>query len=70
VSLLLTQGLDGRYRGSMLVFAGALTCSRDVLRRLSLRGHENHCCLIESAPISEAVRAKVCRGNAERLLRL
>lgn len=25
---------------------------------------------IESAPISEAVRAKVCRGNAERILRL
>ena len=25
---------------------------------------------IESAPISEMVRAKICHGNAERLLRL
>jgi 2,3-dihydroxybenzoate decarboxylase len=25
---------------------------------------------IDAAPISEAVRAKVCHGNAERLLRL
>jgi 2,3-dihydroxybenzoate decarboxylase len=25
---------------------------------------------IESAPISEVVRAKVCHGNAERLLQL
>jgi 2,3-dihydroxybenzoate decarboxylase len=25
---------------------------------------------IESAPISETVRAKVCHGNAERMLRL
>jgi predicted TIM-barrel fold metal-dependent hydrolase len=25
---------------------------------------------VESAPISEAARAKVCHGNAERILRL